>query len=317
MPIDKPEFRPPQDNMAPMLRLSYGCTHMKCRFCDLYTREKFQMVPMETVRADIDELAKTTPDYTRRLFLVGGNVMGLPTDHVLEALAYAKKRIPSLKEFGGFCRVADIKRKTDDELAALGAIGVNDISVGAESGWDPSLEFLQKGHTADDVIEQTQRLKRAGIDATLFYLAGSCGAGNGQENALASARTLSLANPRTILVVTLTPSLTWPLAEDIAEGRWTPPTETETAEEIRTLVANLDPAICTSKINASHDSNVIRFEGIMPTDQEKMVQLMDHMIPRINETAARKMRNFLHGVDYYGNFTRKVLPKEERPSVVY
>ena len=299
MPITTPQFRPPQDNLCPLLRLSFGCSHGKCRFCSIYDDESFSVVPMDTVIADIEDIAKTATALTRRIFLVGGNVFCLPTAHLIEVFEEVRKRIPTIKEFGGFCRIMDVAAKSDEELAQLAAYGVNNLSLGAESGWDPSLAFLQKGHTGADIVEQVHRLKAAGIDSTLFYLAGSCGHGNGQENALASARVFSEANAKCILIVTLTPTKSWPLKEDIAAGRWTPPGEIETVEEIRTFIANLDPAICTSKINASHDSDVVRFEGLMPPDHENMVALLDHMLPKISEKAARDMRGFIHGANYY------------------
>ena len=88
---------------------------------------------------------------------------------------------------------------------------------------------MEKGCTAADIIEQSRRLRVAGISFTFFYLAGMAGAGKGRENAIASARVFSEAGPRRILVVTLTPTRTWRLAEDIAAGLWEAPGEIELA----------------------------------------------------------------------------------------
>lgn len=63
------------------------------------------------------------------------------------------------------------------------------------------------------------------------------------------------------------------------------------AEEIRTFIANLT---CKTFVNCSHDTDILRFEGMVPLNQAKMIELMDHQIPKMNEKAARRMREALH-----------------------
>ncbi|HAM15017.1 MAG TPA: radical SAM protein [Eggerthellaceae bacterium] len=291
MRTTRPQHRPPQDMYCPMLQVSDGCTHGACKFCDIYTGIPFHPSPMNEILEDIDEIARTATALTRRIYLTGGNPFALPNARLVEIFDAVEERIPTVVSYGGFCRITDIARKTDAELAELAARGVNDLAIGGESGHDEVLAFMNKAQTASDLVEQGKRLNAAGIDFTLFYLAGLAGAGRGQENAITSARAFSAAQPRTILIVTLTPTKTWPLKRDIEEGRWTPASEVETAREIRTFIANLD---CSAHIVCSHDSDVIRFDGLLPGDQEKMLQLMDARIPKINEQAARLMREMIH-----------------------
>jgi radical SAM superfamily enzyme YgiQ (UPF0313 family) len=274
-----------------MLQVSDGCTHGKCRFCDIYTGIPFRPSPMEEILEDIDEIARTATLLTRRIYLTGGNPFALPNARLFEIFDAVENRIPTVKSYGGFCRITDIARKTDEELRALADRGVNDLAIGAESGHEPTLEFMQKAQTPLDLIEQAQRLHDAGIEFTFFYLAGLAGAGKGQENALASAEVFSAAAPQTIIIVTLTPTTTWPLAEDIAAGRWSPATEIETVQEIRTFIEHLT---CKTHIIASHDTDVVRFDGLVPADQENMLKLIDHRLPKINEKAARLMREMIH-----------------------
>ena len=276
---------------CPMLQVSDGCTHGKCRFCDIYTGVPFRPSPMSEIVEDIDEIARTATALTRRIYLTGGNPFALPNKRLIEIFDAVEERIPTVNSYGGFCRIMDIAAKSDAELAELASRGVNDLAIGAESGWDELLEFMEKGQTAADLVEQGARLHEAGIDFTFFYLAGLAGAGKGQQNAIASAEAFSKAAPRTILIVTLTPTVSWPLAEDIAAGRWEPASEVDTAREIRTFIEHLD---CTTQITCSHDSDVIRFDGLLPGDKEKMLALMDDRIPKINERIARLMRERIH-----------------------
>ena len=291
MHIKRPQHRPPRDMYCPMLQVSDGCTHGKCKFCDIYTGIPFRPSPLEEIIEDIDEIAKTATALTRRIYLTGGNPFALPNARLIEIFDAVESRIPTVNSYGGFCRITDIAHKTDEELAELASRGVNDLAIGAESGLDDTLAFMDKAQTANDLIEQAERLRAAGIEYTFFYLAGLAGAGKGQENALASARVFSAAQPSSILIVTLTPTKTWPLAEDIAAGRWAPATEVETVHEIRTFIEHLT---CKTHIICSHDSDVVRFDGIVPADQENMLKLIDHRLPKINEKAARLMREMIH-----------------------
>lgn len=288
-------LRPPQDTHSPILNVSEGCTHGKCRYCSSYRYDKFRPVPFEKLQEDIDALAPHATQLTRRIYLTGGNPIGLPTDHLTEVFDRIEAAMPTVKEYGAFCCVRDIARKTDEELAYLAKRGVKNISIGAESGLDWLLEFMNKGQTTVDVIEQSRRLHEAGIDFTFFYLAGLAGAGHGEENALASAEMFNASGPSQILIVTLTPVPQWPLSESIEKGEWTPPTEVEIAEEIRTFVGNLT---IPCKVNASHDSNIIRFEGMSPKDCANMVELLNHQIPNIKEGPARKYRELIHGATF-------------------
>lgn len=295
MHTDKLVHRPPQDMNCPVLQVTRGCSHGKCRFCDIQEGGTFQLVPFDEILEDIDEIAQSATALTRRIYLAGGNPYVLPNEHLFKIFDAIEEKIPSIKSYGGFARITDFVHKGDDELAALAARGVDDITIGAESGWDEILSFMQKGQTGQDLIEQGGRLHKAGIKFTFFYLAGLAGAGKGQENALVSARVFSEAAPKRILIVTLTPAKNWPLKEDIEEGRWVPYSEVEAAQEIRTFIENLT---CETSILASHDSDVIRFEGGIPQNQQGMLELLDNYIPKINEGAARKMRNLIHKASF-------------------
>lgn len=291
MNTDKLVHRPPYDMNCPVLQVTRGCSHGACRFCDIQEGKDFAVVPLEEIIEDIEEIAKTATQLTKRVYLAGGNPYVLPNDHLVAIFDEIEKRIPTVNSYGGFARITDFKTKTDEELAELSDRGVTDITIGAESGWDELLEFMNKGQTGQDLVEQGKRLHNAGIRYTFFYLAGLAGAGKCQQNALESARVFSEAEPDRILIVTLTPTKNWPLAEDIESGAWVPYGEREAAEEIRTLIANLT---CRTSVIASHDSDVIRFDGGVPQNQQGMIELMDNYIPKINENAARRFRNLIH-----------------------
>ncbi len=170
-----------------MLQLATGCSHNACKFCTMHKETKFAISPTDEIIEDIKELADATRLNKSRVFLTGGNAFCLPQKSLVKSLESLRAQIPEVKSIGTFARVEDVKRKSDEDLRQLAALGIDDISIGAESGYDPALKFMRKGHTAADIIEQCARLDAAGISYNLFYLAGIAGKGGGPENAEATA----------------------------------------------------------------------------------------------------------------------------------
>ena len=127
-----------------------------------------------------------------------------------------------------------------------------------------------------------------GIDYTLFYLAGMAGAGKCEEAARASAEVFARINPLRINIMTLTVFDNADLAQDVAEGTFTPAAEREIVLEIRDFIAGLSG--CTSFIEAGHDTNMVHFDGVLPRDQEKMVAYLEQRAAFMNEEHMQLLR---------------------------
>ena len=92
MHIARPQHRPPQDMMCPMLQVSDGCTHGKCRFCDIYTGIPFRPSPMEEIVEDVQEIAQKATLLTKRIYLTGGNPFAFELAYEYGKLTPAMKR---------------------------------------------------------------------------------------------------------------------------------------------------------------------------------------------------------------------------------
>ena len=240
------------------------------------------------MEADLDELASYVRRPTR-IYLYGGNPFGMPCDILIPLLERIHEKLPEVKTIGGFCRVADVKAATDEDLATWAHLGVQGLSIGAESAYDPALKFMRKPHTAADLEQQCARLDKVGINYTLFYLAGIAGAGKCAEAARASAEVFSHINPLRINIMTLTVFDNADLAHDVASGAFVPAAEREIVLEIRDFIAGLSG--CTSFIEAGHDTNMVHFDGVLPRDQEKMVLYLEQRAEIMNEEHMRLLRS--------------------------
>ena len=54
-----PVIRPPYEAGSVMLEVTVGCTHDSCTFCTYYKGHPFHPAPLEQVRADLAEIARS------------------------------------------------------------------------------------------------------------------------------------------------------------------------------------------------------------------------------------------------------------------
>ena len=209
-------WRPPYEAASLLIQVTAGCTHHRCKFCTLYNYLPFpfRMSPLEEIEADLLEvqtalhspMGKLTaalqgrpvqpgPD---RAFLTGANPFVLKPDRLLNIARLIRQSVPTVQTIGSFARITDVGLKTDGELDRLRAAGYDGLTLGVETGDGPSLAFMDKGYTPEDILVQCRRLDQAGIGYRFFYLTGIAGAGQGERSALASAEVFNQLRPQLI-----------------------------------------------------------------------------------------------------------------------
>ena len=57
-------YRNPYWPTFPLLEITQGCTHNKCKFCTMYRDVPFRMSPMEWIEEDLQEIAEIAPNAT-------------------------------------------------------------------------------------------------------------------------------------------------------------------------------------------------------------------------------------------------------------
>ena len=192
-----------------------------------------------------------------------------------------------MESIGGFVRIGDLRHKSDADLAQWARLGVDDLTIGVETGYDPALAFMDKGHTAADELAQCHRLDEAGIRYSFFYLAGIAGAGRGEEAARASAAVFSQLNSVRVGILSMTLFPDSRLAEDVRAGRFRMAGERELLREIRMLVAEL---ACKTLVSTAHVSDAVHVEGVLPHDRAPMLARLDRAIAELDEGALSRYR---------------------------
>ena len=150
-------------------------------------------------------------------------------------------------------RVSDIKNKTVEQLRQLKDIGVNEISLGVESGDDWTLKRINKGYTSEDILEQCHKLEEAGIAYWVTFLNGVAGREHSHEHAVGSATIFNQLKPMLVGTGGLTLFPGTPLLEEAERGEFTPLTERELMEELLTF---LELLTCDCALNTHHTSSM-------------------------------------------------------------
>lgn len=301
-------WRPPYEAASLLLEVTAGCTHHGCKFCTLYGELpfKFRMSPLKDVESDLQEsqlwgtdpMARLSarlqglpePGGVERVFLTGANPFVLRCDRLLEIAGLIRRYLPSVRTVGCFSRITDVALKSDEELAALGQAGYDGLTIGIETGDGEALAFMNKGYAPEDILTQCERLDRAGIPYSFFYLAGISGAGRGEAGARATAAVCNQLHPRLIGVNMLTVYPDSALYQEIQRGAWRESGELEKYRETRTLLENLSIPTVFAAMGAS---NAFQFQGSLPEERESLLARLDEIIASAPEDRLRAYREQL------------------------
>ena len=301
-------WRPPYEASSLLLEVTAGCTHHKCKFCTLYNDLpfKFRMSPLEDIESDLQEaqlwstdpISMLTarlqgiprPERIQRAFLTGANPFVLKYERLIAIPDLIRQYIPSIKTIGCFARITDVTLKSDEELVSLHQAGYDGLTIGIETGDDEALRFMNKGYAAADIVKQCQRLDKAGIHYSFFYLVSISGAGRGEIGAKATAAICNQLHPTLIGVNMLTIYPDSELYQEIQRGNWQEESEIEKYKEIRTLLENLEIPTQFAALGAS---NAFQFQGTLPEDKEALTAALDNIIETVREDDLREYRKNL------------------------
>ena len=187
-----------------------------------------------------------------------------------------------------FSRISDIKSKTVEELQNLRHLGFDSISIGTESGDDNTLAMMNKGYTANDIIEQCKKLEEANIRYNFVYLTGLAGRNKGEQNAVNTANVFNQLHPFTINFVSLTVFPESELYQEIQYGNFVEATEHERLLELRTFISNL---CIETTLLGNTVSNTVPFVGMIPNDKVRILNELDSAIKNAGEDELRLYRD--------------------------
>lgn len=290
MRYDGTTYRPPIEMDSVLLQVTVGCAHNKCTFCNMYHDVRFRREPLEQIEEDLQEARDIYPK-PERVFLLNGDAFVLKAKQLEEIACKVKDYLPVCETITMYASIQNISSKTDEELQALRALGINDLYVGIESGSDDVIARIKKGWTIEEAKRQLQRLHNARIDHTTLLMLGVAGKGNGQENAKATAALLNETRPSLIWVGTLRALDGAEITEEIQAGTFAEATEVEHLQELKTLIEEI--RLENVPFYAVHPTNAFPLMGRLPRDKDLMLKKLDAGIADGEEALSARLKRTL------------------------
>lgn len=235
-------YRPLQEEKSILLEVALGCSWHKCAFCD-FTRDPFELLPLETIRRNAERLAALQPP-GNRVFLLGQNAFVRPAQDLLQIFGYVHHYLPQVEQISLYARAEDVNRKSMEELRALKQMGLCDLHIGVESGSDTVLLLANKGETAEDLLRAFGKLDEAGIGYLVTSILGLGGRQLWKAHAIETARLYNKIHPRNIWVLGLRLFPGTALYRQARAGLFEPLTPREMLLEERLLVQGLEVKDC-------------------------------------------------------------------------
>ncbi len=310
-PFEQGPIRPPSEAYSLLIRATRNCPWNRCRFCNTYKGNKFELRPVEEIKQDIlkvkqiqDEIKtsalrlgyginvrptvlavlRNPPSQahynvalwmqagSQNVFLQDANSIIMRTPDLLTVLKFLKETLPSVTRITSYGRSHTAARKPLDDLKAIHEAGLSRLHIGLESGSDAVLKVMNKGVTAEEHIKGGRNVVASGISLSEYVLLGLGGQGLWREHALETARVLSAINPDFIRIRTLAIYPGLEMCADVESGVFVRQSDEGMVEELRMMIENLD---CESNLVSDHMGNMLQdVEGKLPDDKAKMLGII-------------------------------------------
>lgn len=265
-------IRPPSEANSILLQVTVGCSRNKCTFCGAYQGERFRIKSDEIIMADI-AFAATHCQRQRRVFLCDGDALIIPQKRLMTILTEIRRQLPWVTRVGVYANAKSLAMKTSAELEELHQNGLGIAYMGLETGDDATLKAINKGATADQMIDMGRKARAAGIKLSITVLLGLAGRERSQIHARETGRVLSAIDPEYVGALSLMLIPGTPMHEDARQGRFTLIEPDEMLAELRTMIAETHQS--KGLFHANHASNYLPIRARMPKEKAATLALID------------------------------------------
>ncbi len=321
-------IRPPSEAYSLLIRVTRNCPWNRCKFCHTYKGERFQLRSVEEVKQDI-KAAKVIQNEIKELswkfgyggrveevanmilndppnqayynvalwlytggesaFLQDANSLIMRTNELAEVIRFLKQTLPSINRVTSYARSKTAAKKKLEELIELHEAGLSRLHIGLESGYDPLLQYMEKGVTATDHIVGGRKIVESGISLCEYVVLGLGGRKMWREHATQTARVLNEIDPDFIRVRTLAINNRMPLCHEVETGNFIRSTDEEILTEEKLFLKHLE---CRSTYVSDHITNLLpEIEGKLPQDKGEMLAIIN----RFHELSSEERTNFIVG----------------------
>lgn len=270
---DTPVFRPPSEARSFILRVTRGCAHNKCTYCNMYRGVPFQILSDEEISRQIALAVHYGKESVRRVFLADGDALVLPTVKLLKILQALRENFPRLQRVASYAAPKDILRKSEEELRQLKEAGLQLLYYGMETGDDITLKAVNKGVDAAEAIEAGRRVTASGMKLSLMVILGLAGKEGSQRHALETAKAINIIQPTMLSALCLMLYRGSELLDQFENGEFDPLSPQGLMEELHLMMQHIDlPQDKHCLFRSNHVSNYVQLAGTLPKDKDRLLR---------------------------------------------
>ena len=262
-------YRPPSEAYSLIVQVTYGCSHNRCAFCDMYADKNFGMRPLDEIYEDF-RMARQAYRHVQRVFLADGDALMRRTSDLVSILDLIYGLFPECERVTSYASPGSIHAKSEDDLRLLRSKGLTMLYMGLESGCDAVLEKMTKGHTVAAIVEAGQKVRRCGFALSVTAISGLGSKELLRDHAIGTAQALSQMNPEYIGLLTLMVERGTPLAKWVSEGSFQVLDAVDVLRETALFLQHIDSE--GSVFRMHHASNYLTLKGTLNDDREALLQ---------------------------------------------
>lgn len=282
----EPVYRPPSEGRSLLIPVTKGCSHNKCTYCNMYRSKKYAELEIDEITDNIRKAAsyfEARGASPRRAFLLDGDALGAPQSLLVSTLKCIQDELPQITRVGSYATAANMLEKSEEELSELCALDLSIVYLGMESGSDKVLKRIVKGNTADDMVQGSLKVKRAGMKLSNIAMLGIGGREFSEEHVKETARVISETAPNYFSFLTTTAIPDTPYFTMVERGQASPLTIKELLTEMRDILSSLSLGDKKIIFRANHVSNQYPLGGTLPKDTQTIISTLNTWIEECPE----------------------------------
>ncbi|MBI2749965.1 MAG: radical SAM protein [Burkholderiales bacterium] len=274
-----PVFRPPSEAQSLILPVTNGCSWNQCTYCEMYTepQKKFAIRDEAEMLLAIQQCGERFGPQVQRVFLGDGDAMALSTRRLMSVLSAIQQHLPSVRRISSYCLPRNVRSKSVEDLRELRQARLSLAYVGAESGDDTVLQYVNKGETFASTCDALDKLGAAGITRSVMLLNGLGGRVLSRQHAENSARLANATQPEFLASLVVS----FPQGEArfrTGFPQWEPLGQTDLFLEIEQLLQGLD--LQRTVFRSDHASNWLVLKGTLGAEKDRLLREVRTAIER-------------------------------------
>lgn len=281
---DTPVFRPPSEANSFILRVTRGCSHNKCTYCNMYRGVKFMLCSDEDISKQIALAAHYGRDRVKRIFLADGDALVLSTEKLMKILKALYETFPNLQRVSSYAGPQDILRKSVEELEQLKVAGLKLLYYGMETGDDSVLKAVNKGVTGPEAIEAGRRVTASGMKLSLMVICGLAGTKGSEHHAIETAKAINIIQPNMLSVLCLMLYRGSELLDQYERGDFDPLSPAGIMQEMYNIISRIDiKEVNHCLFRSNHVSNYVQLAGTLPRDKNKLLTEINFAVEKMSK----------------------------------